>query len=105
MDILELTSTIFEIKIYHIDLTVISEMAEERVRKLEDRSVMQKDERFRKWTESQASVGQYKRSNICIIGMPEEWEKEMGHDFGGEIMYLYTFLNFSKFVGKYEFKN
>lgn len=48
MDILELTSTIFEIKIYHIDLTVILEMAEERVRKLKDRSVKQKDERFRK---------------------------------------------------------
>lgn len=62
-------------------------MAEERVRKLEDRAVTQKDERFRKWTEPQASVGQYKRSNVYKIGMPEEGEKEMGHDFGGEIMY------------------
>lgn len=101
MAILELTSTIFEIKIYHIDLTVILEMAEERVRKLKDRSVKQKDERFRKWTEPQAFVGEYNRSNVCIYGMPEEGGKEMGHDFGGEIMYI----NFSKFVEKYEFKD
>lgn len=33
MDILELTSTIFEIKIYHMDLTVILGMVEERIHK------------------------------------------------------------------------
>lgn len=46
---------------------------------------------------------QYKRSNVCIIGMPEDGEKEMGHDFEGEIMYYYT--NFTKLVENYEFKD